>query len=60
MRNLRLSMLEQHDHDGNLTDSLEFGLEILLVPTVGDVEKEIRVFTLKKLCRWDSSADSQH
>jgi hypothetical protein len=51
-------MLEQHN--GNLTDSLEFGLEILLVPTVGDVKKEIRVFTLKKLCRWDSSADSQH
>ena len=43
-----------------LTDSLEFGLQILLVPTVGDVEEKIWVLALQKLCRWDSSTDAQH
>ena len=43
-----------------LTDALEFSLEILLVSTVGDVEEEVRVFALKKLRGWDGSTDTHH
>ena len=46
--------------DELLTYALEFGLEILLVPTVGDVEEKIWVLALQKLSRWDSGTDAQH
>lgn len=43
-----------------LTDALEFSLEVFLVPAVGNVEEEVRVFALKKLRGWDGSTDTHH
>ncbi len=44
--------------DKPLTYALEFGLEIVLVAAVGDVEEEIGVLGLQKLRRRHCSTDA--